>query len=57
VLDQGSDDHAEHGADEAGLDFLEGREDVAHAGELGVEEFVEDGDEDEEGEGVEVVDL
>jgi hypothetical protein len=27
------------------LDFLEGREDVAHAGELGVEEFVEDGDE------------
>lgn len=39
------------------MDFLEGREDVAHAGELGVEEFVEDGDEDEEGEGVEVVDL
>lgn len=45
VLDQGGDDHAEHGADEAALDLFEGREDDSHAGELGVEEFVEDGNE------------
>ena len=45
VLDQGGDDHAEHGADEAALNFLEGRENDAHARELGVEELVEDGDE------------
>lgn len=47
VLDQSGDDHAEHGADETGLDLLERREVDAHARQLRVEEFVEDGDEAE----------
>lgn len=45
VLDESGDDHAHHRADEAGLDLLDGSEVDAHAGKLGVEEFVEDGDE------------
>lgn len=50
VLDHGGDDHGEHGADEAGLDLLQRREVDAHACEEWVEEFVEDGDEYDEGE-------
>jgi hypothetical protein len=55
VLNQGRDHHAEHGADETALDLLQWSEVEAQPGDLRVEDLVEDGDEDEQGDRVQVV--
>lgn len=56
VLDDGGADHGERGEDEAEGNALDGRElDVGFA-ERRVEEVVDDGDEDDEGDGVQVGD-
>lgn len=55
VLGDGGDDHAGAGDDETSSDTLQWGEVESHAAETGVDEAVEDGDEDDQGEGVEVV--
>lgn len=56
VLRDGGADHAAPSEEETGRDALEWGELDAHAAEARVDEFVHDRDEDDEGEGVEVVD-
>ena len=56
VLDDRRDDHAHTPEGEPGCDPLDGREAPASPGHRWVDDLVEDGDEDQEREGVEVVD-
>ena len=56
VLGDGGGDHGGACAEEPGRDALDRREFEAHSAEARVDEAVHDGDEDDQGEGVEVVD-
>lgn len=54
VLEDGSVEHGEAGDEEAGSDALDGGEVDAALAEEGVEDVVEEGDEDDDGYGVEI---
>lgn len=56
VLNNGGPDHGQGGGEETSEDTLEGTEIVTSAAEGRVDEVVADGDEDNESEGVEVLD-
>ena len=56
VLDEGGVEHGEGGDPEAEDDSVDGREGDLSFAEVGVDETVDDGDEEDDGKGVEVLD-